>query len=514
MSRLKGTNLVVFNSGVTYLRMFLSIGLTLLSSRWILAALGQTDFGLYAVVGGIMGFLSFLTSTLTGSAQRHFAYAIGEGDVMEVNRWFNASFRIHAVMAVVMVVLGLPFGYLMLQKVLTIPSERLMVCHAVFICTLITVVISVLATPFSGMLTAKQYIYELAGFQFGQVVLLVSFAYLLLRVSGDRLLVYAIGMTLIALLHNGLMALRCVWGLTECRIRRSGDGADFKRMGELLSFAGWTLFGGLGYIGCNQGIQLLINIFHGPKVNAAFGIANQVSSQATGLAQAFFNAVAPEITASEGRGNRERMVSLALRASKFSVLLISLLLVPLLVETELILSLWLKEVPQHAPILCRIILCSFLIDKLTVGYMVAIAAHGKIAGYQATVGGIMLLAPFIAWSLFAQGQHLVVAIGMGLLVTRTLSSLGRVWWVEKLLGVSLWRWLSSVPLRIVLPLTLAIGVTLLVRDLGNSAIGQLLISCGSGATVLAISSWLLALDKSERSYIGGLLQKSLRRVWA
>jgi Na+-driven multidrug efflux pump len=139
MRQLTGTKLVILNAGSTYIRMFLCAGLTLFSSRWILAALGQVDFGLYAVIAGVMGFLSFLTGAMAGSAQRHFAFAIGKGDLAEVNKWFNASLALHFCLAVMLVIIGLPFGRYMIDHVLTIPPDRLDVCHKVFWCTLTTV---------------------------------------------------------------------------------------------------------------------------------------------------------------------------------------------------------------------------------------------------------------------------------------------------------------------------------------------------------------------------------------
>jgi len=324
MRNLKGTKLVILNAGATYVRMFLCAGLTLFSSRWILAALGEVDFGLYAVIAGVMSFLSFLTGAMAGSAQRHFAFAIGQGDVTEVNKWFNASLLLHFCLAVFLVVVGLPFGRYMIDHVLTIPVERLEVCHQVFICTLITVFFRVLIIPYTGMFTAKQRIFELSFYQILQVVFVFSFAFVLTRLSGDHLLVYAMGLAVFAIFIGVLQVLRCYLSFKECRLMfKFRSRLSYCR--ELISFGGWSLFGALGAVGSNQVMAFIINLFCGPKINASFGIANQVSGQANGIAQGLVNALAPEITSSEGRGERERVIDLSLLASKFSVLLMCLL---------------------------------------------------------------------------------------------------------------------------------------------------------------------------------------------
>ncbi len=509
--RLSANNLVIVNALATYARMFLCAGLSLLSSRWILAALGQTDFGLYAVVAGVMGFLSFLTGAMTGSAQRHFAFALGQGDIESVNRWFNASLLLHVGLALVLGVVGWPFGWYMLHHVLVIPHERLATCLSVLGCTMVTVVAHVLAVPFTGMFTAKQRIFESSIYQIVQVALLFVFAYALTSIRTDRLFAYAVGVMAISLLLTSLQIARCWLGFKECRPKRLKRG-ELHYVRELVSFAGWNLFGALGAIGSNQGMAFLINIFCGPRINASFGIANQVGGQVAGVSQGLFNALAPEITASEGRGNRGRVISLALRASKFSVLLIAFLLIPVLFELDAILGLWLKEVPPFTATLCRIALIAFLIDKLTIGYMVAVAAHGRIAGYQATLGGALLLAPLVAWAVFMAGGSVVWAVGAGLIATRTVCSLGRVWWVRRLMQVPMRRWFWAVPVRSALVTAVPIGLAVLIRSQFGPSLMRLALTLVTTTLTLAAAGWFVGLDQRERDYLADVLKKGGQAV--
>ena len=456
-----------------------------------------------------MGFLSFLTGAMTGSAQRHFAYAIGQGDAEAVNRWFNASLLLHAGLAVLLVVIGLPFGWYMLDHVLTIPPGRLSTCHVVFLCTLAAVFVNVLAVPFTGMFTAKQRIFELSAYQFVQTALMFGFAYMLTSIRTDRLAIYAIGVTAIALLITGLQIARCYLGFKECQFKRLRR-QELRCMRELVSFAGWTLFGAMGVVGSNQGIAFLINIFCGPKLNASFGISNQVSGQMSGVSQGLFNAISPEITASEGCGNRDRVITLALRASKFSTLLACSILIPVLFEMNTILELWLKEVPSYTATLSAIMLIAFLIDKMTIGYMAAIGAYGVIAGYQATLGGALLCAPLIAWYIFYMGGGIVWAVGVALLVTRTVCSLGRILWVKHLMQVPISRWVWGVAVRCMSVVLLPLGLAVLIHWKSVPSFSRLLATLLICGACTCVTGWIFGLDRFEREYLISAIRKGSR----
>jgi len=492
--------LILLNALSTYARMVLCAGLALFNSRWILAALGQTDFGLYAVVAGIMGFLAFLTGSMTGSIQRHYAYAIGQGDPDIVNRWFNASLLLHAVFAVVIILIGLPFGWFMLNRVLQIPPERLAATRLVFLCTLVTVTVHILAVSFYSMFTARQRIFELSFYQLLHAILMFGFAYALLFAPGDRLLVYAAGVAAISIFMSFIQVVRCMAVFRECRPRKL-PRRELRRVRQLLSFAGWNLFGALGWVGSNQGMAFLINVFSGPRVNASFGLANQVTAQMGGVSQGLFNAIVPEITASEGRGERERVISLSLRASKLSVLLVCILLVPVLLELDALLALWLQDVPPHMAALCRIALLAFLVDKATIGYMAGVTARGVIAGYQSTLGTILLLAPFIAWGLFALGAHVVWAVGVAFLFTRVVCSLGRVWWARRLLHAPVRLWVGAVPVRCGLAVAVPLAFVVSLQMLFPPSLVRLAASLGLGGGGLCLTGWAWGLDRAEREYL-------------
>ena len=497
---------IVLNTAATYTRSVLAIGLALFSSRWVLNALGQTDFGLFTVVGSLIIFIIFLNSVMAGSASRHFAYAMGQGDPEEVKRWFNAAFSIHLCLAAGLVLSGWPLGEYVISNYLTIPTDRVLACLWVFRISLVPTFFGMISVPFIAMFTAKQHMPEIAIWGMIRSVLTFVFAFFLTQVSGDRLVFYAFGMAIIPIFIQSCQIFRAVFLFRECAMERH-YWFDKNRLKEIFSFAIWNLIGSLGGLLRNQGSAILLNIFFGPKVNAAYGIANQVSAQTNQLSAAMMGAFSPEITTCEGQGNRERMLSLSLRSTKLATILILLFAIPLMAETEYILKLWLHQPPEYTATFCRLILAAFLIDRLTSGYMLAVNAHGKIAAYQATLGTSMVLTLPLAW-LFLKLGHSPTSVGVAFIITMTVCSLGRVFWVKRLFGMPTTKWLSSIlmPCGIV-----AISSTLaamLPRLFLSPSFSRLVLTTVVCSIASLLAGWFLAIDDFERKFtchIGKLL---------
>jgi len=178
-----------------------------------------------------------------------------------------------------------------------------------------------------------------------------------------------------------------------------------------------------------------------------------------------------------------------------------------MVEINTVLGLWLTEVPAYTASLCRIVVLAFLIDKLTIGYVVAVAAKGQIAGYQSTIGGMLILAPFIAWLAFSLGCGVVWSIGSALIITRTMCALGRVWWVKRLMNVPMHRWFDKVLARCLLSIVLPVLVALLITKTIEATVVRVLISTAACSITLAGSVWLLGFDIKEKKYILDLAEK-------
>jgi O-antigen/teichoic acid export membrane protein len=489
---------IALNTIATYTRSVFSAALGLFSMRWVLGALGPSDFGLFSVVGSIITFIVFLNGVMAGSAARHFAYSIGEGDMDKVNQWFNAAFSIHLILPIILILIGWPIGEYCITHVLTIPLDRIVTSLWVFRISLLSAFFSMVTIPFSAMFTAKQHITTLAVWGTSQSILSFIYAFWLTRMSGDRLLLYAIGTVTITIFMQIGLSVQAIIVFHECRIRRA-QWFDVERFKKILSFALWSFIGVFGTILRNQGSPLLLNIFFGPKVNAAFGIANSITAQAMTLSSAMTGAFSPEITASEGRGERNHMLDVALRMCKISSLLVMLFAIPLIAEVDYVLKLWLHDVPPYAGILCQLMLITFLIDQLTVGYMSAVNAQGKIAAYQGTVGSIMALTLPIAWVFFKIGFP-PSSIGFTFIITIVFVSLGRVFWGRRLLAMPVQKWLTQVVIPCATVGVISTVATLAPQWCLSSSLIRLCLVFAASAISTILAGWFIALNASERIF--------------
>ena len=498
---------IAANTIATYTRSVFSVGLALFSSRWVLNALGQTDYGLFSVVGSIIVFITFLNSLMANSAARYYAYHIGQCDSTEVNRWFNTALSIHLCLAVLLIFIGWPVGEYVVAHVLTVPDGRVAACLWVFRISLISAFASMLSVPFVAMFTAKQLITELAAWGILQSTLTFTLAWLLRHASGDRLLFYATGMVIILVFVQSALIFRAMIVFNECKII-CRQWLDCHRFKGILSFTTWNLIGWTGVLFRDQGSAILLNLFFGPSVNAAYGIASQVSSQTNQLSSAMVGAFSPEITASEGRGDRARMLALSQRAGKFGTILVLLLAVPLIAEMDYVLKLWLRVPPPYTALFCQLMLGTFLIDRLSTGYILAAQAHGKIAVYQVIVGMSLLLTLPLAWTLLKFG-FAPTSIGIAFIATMILTALGRVLWGRHLLGMPISRWWTAVVLPSILVALIATATALTVSWTLPYSFRRLIFVTAASTAATLVTTWFLALDFKERKFIG----QNVRRVF-
>jgi len=501
---------IVFNTLAAYARSVLGAVLSLFGIRWVLNAMGQSDFGLFSLIGSLIIIIIFLNNVMSGSVARYYAFAIGQGDATAVNRWFNAALSVHLSFAFILTVIGWPAGEYAITHLLTIPADRISVCIWVFRVSLISAFVSMVAIPFIAMFNAKQHIAELSVWGMLQSIMTFALAYTITRVSGDRLLFYAIGMVAILIFVQIVQIFRAVSIFRECGIEHH-LWFDKERLKEIFSFASWNLIGSLGVTLRDQGAALLINIFFGPKVNAAYGIANQVSAQSNQLAAAMIGAFTPEITASEGRGDRERMLSLSLRSCKFGAVLVMLFAIPLLAEMDYVLKLWLREPPVYTALFCQLILCTFIIDRLSAGYMLAVNAHGRIAAYQLTLGTSLVFTLPLAWLFMILG-YAPTNVGVAFIITMAICSIGRVFWVRHLFGVPVRIWLVTVLIPCAVVAFAAMLVALAPRLFLHASFLRLALTFLASVVVSLMVAWFIALDASEHRFIKQNTQRLLRKL--
>jgi O-antigen/teichoic acid export membrane protein len=503
---MKDSSRIILNTLATYGRSVFALVVTLFSARWVLQALGETDFGLYGVVGSLILLITFVTGGMITGVARFYAFSIGRGHHLsmeeatdDLKRWFNTAFSIHLILPIVVIAAGYPIGMYAIENWLTIPPDRMESCLLVFRISLVTAFVSVFSIPFIAMYTAHQLITELAIFDIIRSSCTFLGAYYLLRIETDRLIFYALIMMAINVLIPVLQILRAIIKFKACRLHLSYMYC-WKYLRELLGFVGWKVLG----VGCvvsrNQGSPILINLFFGPQVNAAFNIANRVSIQATMLSTAMMNAFQPAITTMEGRGHREKMLETAIQVCKFGTLLVLLFVIPLLLEMDTVLTLWLEKPPEYTGPLCQWMLVMLVIDRMTAGQMLAVNAFGKIALYEIIQGSLLLLSLPMAWMLFKAG-HGPVGIGYSLTVSMALYCIGRLLFCKKLLHLPIGRWFKqvAVPVAALIGCSAAIGVA--IMNVMDDGFYRLCITTAGSVFCTLLLGWFWLLSNKERMFV-------------
>ena len=446
---------VFTNTVALYVRMVVAIVPALLASRFLLGALGVSDYGLFGVVAGVMGFMGFLNSAMANGSQRHLAFELGRGDTQQVARVFSACLGIHLGMAVLLALLGETVGLWFLTHVLNIPELRRSAAGWVYQLTIVTVLANVLLVPFQAILTAHEALVVVSILGIIQSLLGLAVAAALIHLPGDHLIVYAVLGGVVTILVVLAQVLVVLVRYPEARLGLRAMPSR-RLVWDIVSFSGWNLFGALASVGRLQGIAFLLNIFFGTAVNAAY----QVGSQASQLSQAMLQALGPSIVKSEGAGERDRVLTLGLLANKYAFLLDSLWLVPVYAEMPALLHLWLRNVPPYTTEFCRMVLLLLALEKLSAGFINVVTAIGKIALYQSVMGITFTLILPAGWLAFRMGGA-PVSIFIIALFFYLGALLLRVWFVRRLTGLSFSRWVRAVLLpagAAVLPAVIIAGV--------------------------------------------------------
>ena len=435
-------SLILFNILTTYGRMGITAVLSIISSRWLLSALGVTDFGLYSLIAGITVFFTFLNGSLSTSLTRYLAYSAGKRDHHELADWFSIGFWLHLGIALFLLFISIPCGIFLIKKILNIPVNKMNDCYQMFALVLIMMFANIVITPFSGLLIAKQkiFLFNLVGLI--NSILLIGLSFFLLNYNGNRLLAYAYTFTSIHIIMIFSYYLFCHLLFPYCRVRIF-QKSDLAKMKDLFSFAGWTMFGIVGNMGREQTSTFLLNVYFGAKLNAAWGIATQLTGQVSNFSTAIQQALTPDITSSAGAGEYKRMKNLSLKTSKITALLSLILTVPLLSDTSGWLHLWLKQVPDYAVPFSVGALLTFILERLSSGHTLALNANGKIAWYQVSVGIIQMMTFPITWIVLHYGCSPLWVIGISLFISGAAVT-ARVFWGWFYVHISFKKWITTV----------------------------------------------------------------------
>ena len=509
---------IFWNIVFTYGRSVLMILGTLLVSRWALMALGQVDFGLFSVIGGLVVFIQFFNNLLAGATARFYAFSIGQAKTDNLSpqslencrKWFNTSLTIHTILPLCLIAIGYPIAKWAIFHFLTIPPDRLDACVWVLRFTCLSSFVAMVNVPFMAMYTAKQYIAELTVYSMVTTILNIIFAYYMVSHPGTWLIKYALWMCAMSVVPQIIICLRANYIFAECKFvwAYMGNATYLKQIGGYIC---WTIFGRGSGLLRTQGISLLINKAFGPRVNAAMQIAHQVNAGTATLATALIKAFTPAITTAAGAKNYKRMTTLAFGACKFSSLLALIFVIPLMLELPQIIHIWLTNPPPFTIGLCYLMLIHYVCDVCTTGNMIVINANGNIKQYQVTLGTISFLTLPAAIVAVCLGGT-VYSIGVILVISICLNSAGRIYFAQKLLNMSAWRWVREILIPLVALIAICGGIAWLPHLWMKQGILRLLVT-GVVAEILFFPlAWFVVLVQEERNFITSKIKTLWQRL--
>ena len=413
----KANRLIISNSIYLYIRLIIVSLIGLVVTRLVLKNLGINDFGIFTVVGGVVSLIGFVNTVMLSTSNRFIAYELGKGTIVSINKIFNISFNIHLFIAVGIFLIGLPLGEWYIHHYINIPPEKLTDAIWVLRFSLLGSVISFIGVPYKGLLIAKENFSLITIVEIVVSICKLIIAYIIGFIASQRLISYSALLAFVTVFPTILYVIysrKNDFELVRYKIFKKWN--DYK---VIFSFSIWVGYGALASVGKAQGANLLINYFFGATLNAALGIASTVNAIVLNFARSVGRAISPQITKSYAAGEIKRTEDLVIAASKYTFLLLLIPALPIFLEIEYVLNLWLVDVPMHTANFIRLILIDVLIGSLNAGVPEAIFASGKIKWYQIIVNTIFLFSLPVAFFVLKHGAKpealLYTYIGISLL---------------------------------------------------------------------------------------------------
>lgn len=485
------------NTLLLYFRMLFMMVVSLYTSRVILNALGVENFGIYNVVGGVVAMFSVISGSLSAAISRFITYELGKGDQIKLNKIFSASVTIQLLLSLIIVVLIESVGVWFLNAKMTIPLERMTAANWVLQFSIITFVIGLISVPYNAAIIAHEKMSAFAYISILEAVGKLAIAFLIIWSPIDKLIYYAILMCIVAIIVRFAYGHYCTKHFSECKYHFHWD-KDLLR--NMFGFAGWNFIGASSAVLRDQGGNIVINLFFGPSVNAARGIASQVNTAISGFVQNFMIALNPQITKSYAAGDKGYMMTLIFQGARLSFYMLLLLSLPVIINTHYILVLWLKLVPEHAVLFIQLILIFAMSESISNPLITAMLATGKIRNYQIVVGGLQLMNLPISYICLRLGcmpeSVLIVAI-----VISQCCLAARLYMLRKMIGLASIQYMKKVYFNVIIVALLALVVPcLLTRYLEESFLSFVLLSL-TAIVCTIIVEFYVGCNGKEREFV-------------
>ena len=495
-----------------YARMLLTMCVSLYTVRVVLASLGASDYGINNVVAGVVTMFGFLSSTMSAASQRFFAYDIGRNNIESLTRYFSVTFWCYVILSVVGIVLLESIGLWIVKAKLVIPPERMTAALIVYQCAIVGFIAQLLIVPFNALILAREKIdlYAYVGIIESLMMLLIAIA--VKYVDADKLALYGCLSLLSTLSIASFYVLYDLRHFPESRVKKIWDKKVFK---NVFSYSSWSLYGSVSLVFRNQGINILLNIFFGPVVNAARAIAYQIDGAVLKFVNGFYQAVRPQLTKYYAVGQETMMLALAYRTSRLCFYLFYIFALPLFIETPYILKLWLGQAPELAVLFTRLVLVNSVIESLATPFKGVITSTGKVKKNQLLNGTIRLLNFPIAWIFLKSGCPPEITMYIAIL-SGIICHFVRLWISADLTSLTYKEYFKESFLPILIVGIVSPVLPMLVYRSIPSPMPQFIAVVATSLITTAVAIWLFGVTRIERDralfFVKSRLSKQLSKL--
>ena len=489
--------------------MIITIIVSLYTTRLILVSLGASDFGIFNVVGGAITMLGFLNSTLANATQRFMSYAEGEGEMEKKRSIFNVSLVLHIVIAFLTVLILLAAMYPLFNGIFNIEPDRINAARIVYLSFIFSTVLTIINVPYDAVMNAHENMFYYSIIGIFDALLKLGVAYTCVNTNWDKLIIYGILMASIPLITLSIMKVYCHRHYNECVIapRRYWDSSLVKQISR---FFGWNFLTAVSSLFSAQGIGVVLNHFFGSVLNAAQGIAHQVNGGLSNFSVNMMKALNPVIVKSAGAGNVDAMNRATIAGCKFSALLTMFLGIPLSIEVQYVLKIWLRDVPDWTTVFVVLQLVQSIITQMATSAATAVYAQGDIKAYAIWKSVMNAMPVFLTWVSFRMGggpiwlyipMIVVWAIGGNIVI---------VFYANKKCGLGVGKYIN----KVLLPLIGTFVVMTILGELSycnfSECFLRFLITCSSTSIGMIIASVTFAMTKEEKVAAKSLIEKIVK----
>lgn len=496
------------NTIVLYIRTIIVLIVSLFTSRIILQALGVDDFGIYNVVGGIVVLFQFLNSSLSEATRRFVTFELGKGDSGDINKVFVICLQLHLILAIILTIVAEPLGLWVINNKMMFPIDRINAAEWVFHFSVASMFLMIVSLPYDALIVAHEKMNTFAFISIFEVIVKLSIAYIILYCQEvDRLILYGSLMLMLKIILRVIYVSYCRKKLLAPRFVLNWNQ---KLVNEMVGFMSWIIIGSVAYMGVTQGINVLLGFFFPPAINAARGVAVQVQGAITRFVTNFQTAINPQITKSYAAGRLEDMQQLIFRSSKFSFFLLMIPLLPLVVETDYVLNLWLVKVPENSAPFIRILLLVSLIKCFSNPLGTAAKATGQVRGYEMYAMSVKLFVLPVSYFLLKM-NYPPISVFVVCFIFELLSLVSNVFITKELVHFNILYFIKEVVIRNFFVFFCSLIAALGVSHMFSQSFLRLCIVAVTSFFVSIILISIFGLNNAEKNYISSCLKKYINR---